>query len=197
MPSAIGQSTTPNAYSGQHLRTRVSDLAIYRSPRRNVLLAVLVGAASCIAIPFLTAGDPAIQIAGAVWLGLCAYASCGLLERALEARPVVSIDARGIRDTRLLPRPIEWWEIELIYPINLDRSHVVELQLRHPHRTLAKAPWHMRIGLDWHRQFDLPHVCISLLLLDGTVTDVIKAIRCHAPHLVSRTRAISEQMAGL
>jgi hypothetical protein len=41
----------------------------------------------------------------------------------------------------------------------------------------------VRLGLDW----PLPHVCISLLLLDGSASDVIEAIRWHAPHLVPRT----------
>jgi hypothetical protein len=162
------------------------DLMIYRSPRRTIVLAVLVGAATYIAIPFLTTSYALLQIAGAIWIGLCANTLCGLLERAVDLRLIVRIDERGILDTRLLPRPIKWSEIDFFYPIDLGRSQVVELSLRHPHRTLAEAPWHMRVGLNWHRPLDLPHVCISLLLLDGTVTDVIEAIRCHAPHLVPR-----------
>jgi hypothetical protein len=155
------------------------------------MLAVLVAAATCIAIPLMTASYAWVQIAGLIWLGLGANAWCRLRERNIELHPVVRIDGRGILDTRLLPRPIEWWEIEFLYPVDLSRSRVVELQLRHPHRTLAEAPWHTRLGLDWHRQLDLPHVCISLLLLDGTATDVIDAIRCHAPHLVRRAERVN------
>jgi hypothetical protein len=161
-------------------------LAIHRSPRRHLLLAVPVGAAACIAIPFVIANSVSLQIAGAVWLALCAHALWGLFARAVERRPIVRIDARGILDTRLLPRPIEWWEIESFYPVNVGRSHVVELRLRDPRRTLASARWHMRLGLDWHRPLDLPHVCISLLLLEGSMTDVVAAIQRHAPHLLPR-----------
>jgi hypothetical protein len=195
MSPAIGEARMMDTLSEQQATVPARDLAIYRSPRRNLLLAVLAGAAACIAIPFMSASHALVQIAGLVWLGLCAHAWCGLRERAVELRPIVRIDGRGILDTRLLPRPIEWREIEFFYPIDVSRSRVVELQLRHPHRTLAEAPWHMRVGLDRHRQLDLPHVCISLLLLDGTATEVIKAIRCHAPHLVPRTKANSSEAA--
>ena len=85
-----------------------------------------------------------------------------------------------------MPRPIEWWEIEFFYPVNVGRSQVIELRLRHPRRTLSDAPWYLRLGLG----LNLPHVCISLLLLDGSVTQVISAIRRHAPHLVPRAREI-------
>jgi hypothetical protein len=161
-------------------------LAIRRSPRRHLLLAVPLGAAACIAIPCVTATTAPLQIAGAIWLALCAHALWGLFARAIDRRPIVRIDARGVLDTRLLPRPIEWWEIESFYPVDMSRSHVVELRLRHPHRTLASARWHMRLGLDWHRSLDLPHVCISLLLLEGNVMNVLAAIQRHAPHLLPR-----------
>src|SRR5262245_18863936 len=59
------------------------------------------------------------------------------------------------------------------YPVNAGRSQVVKLRLRHLHRTLADAPWYMRLALG----LNLPHVCISLLLLDGSVTQVVSAIR--------------------
>jgi hypothetical protein len=161
-------------------------LAIHRSPRRHLLLAIPVGAAACIAIPCVIASSVPLQIAGAIWLGLCAHALWGLFARAIERRPIVRIDARSILDARLLPRPIEWWEIASFYPVDVGRSHVVELRLRDPHRTLAAARSHMRLGLDWHRSLDLPHVCISLLLLEGSVTDVLAAIQRHAPHLLPR-----------
>jgi hypothetical protein len=168
------------------LTMRARDTAIYRSPRRSIILALLAGIAACVSIPFLTADDMSVQIAGAVWLGLCASVLCGLLEDALQDRPIIRINGRGILDTRVLPRPIEWWEIEFFYPVNVGRSQVIELRLRHPRRTLSDAPWYLRLGLG----LNLPHVCISLLLLDGSVTQVISAIRRHAPHLVPRAREI-------
>jgi hypothetical protein len=179
-------------YPEQRFATSASKLTIYRSPRRQVLLAALVGAAACLAIPFVTASYGSVQIAGVIWLGFCAHALCRQLERALDRRPIVRIDARGILDTRILPRPIEWSEIAAFYPINVSRSRVVELELHDPHRTLAEAPRSMRIGLDW----DMPHVCISLLLLDGSVTDVIEAIRRHAPYLVPRTEGAPQRRPG-
>src|SRR5262245_2403813 len=89
------------------LTMRARDTAIYRSPRRSIILALLAGIAACVSIPFLTADDMSVQIAGAVWLGLCASVLCGLLEDALQDRPIIRINGRGILDTRVLPRPIE------------------------------------------------------------------------------------------
>jgi len=170
-----------------------NDLVIHHSARRSLLLAALVAAAAVIAVPFVGAGQTLPQAAGAIWLGLCASACVGLLERAARRRPIVRVDAQGLFDLRLLPRPIAWGEIEAFYPVDLDRSRVVELRLRHPHRTLAAAPWHVRLGLDWPRHLDLPHLCVSLLLLDGRVTDVVAAIRRYAPHLVPELTGIAIQ----
>src|SRR5262245_66029552 len=113
-------------------QARPMGLALYRSPRRNLALAALVGTVGALAILFLNADAVLLQIAGAVWFGLCAYVAWGLVERAGEREPVVRIDARGILDTRVSPRPIEWWEIRFFYPLDLSRSRVVELELHHP-----------------------------------------------------------------
>jgi len=173
----------------RELRTlSAAEVAFHRSPPRHRWLAIVVAAAAGLVVPVLILDSAAAQVLGAIWLGLCAHVACRHLERAAERHPVVVIDARGILDTRLLPRPIEWGEIASFYPIDVSRSHVVELRLRNPHRSLADAPCHMRLGLDWFRKLDLPDVCINLVLLDGTVTEVIEAIRCHAPHRVPRTQ---------
>lgn len=171
------------------------DLTLHRSSRRNAVLAVVVGVAAAGGIPLALAGCAWVQVIGAIWLGLCAHALCGLIERARDRRAIVRIDARGILDTRVLRRPIEWWEIERLYALDVSRSQVVELQLRHPGHTLAGAPWHVRLGLGSHRALGLPDVCISVLLLDGAALDVIDAIRQHAPHLAPRSRVFAEQTA--
>jgi len=193
MPSTKATATSPDSEHWHaegdcrdHAESRSLNsecgLTFYRSRRRNFLLALLVVAGASLAIPFATADEAWVQVAAAAWLGLCAHAAYGLIERADERRPMVRIDARGIFDARVLPRPIEWWEIAFVYPLDLRCSRVVELHLRDPHRTLADAPWHIRSTIDW----PLPHVCISLLLLDGTVAQAVEAIRRHAPHLVPK-----------
>ena len=172
-----------------------SDLAIYRSPRRNARLAAAFAIAACGAIPFMLAHYAVVQTIGAIWLGLCAHLVVAMVERAIDRRAVVRIDRHGILDTRVLRRPIEWWEVAALCPLDLDHSGVVELTLRHPQRTLANAPWHVRLGLGWHRQLDLPDVCINLTMLDGSARDVVAAIRRYAPHLVPRT-VVSAQPAS-
>src|SRR5262245_17804209 len=177
--------------------TRSNAFTVHRDRRRNLLLALLIALVAVVAVPFVTAKVAWVQVAGSIWLGLCAHAVWRRLERAAERHPVVTIDDNGILDTRVLPRPIEWWEIEFFYPVDAARSRVVELRLRHPHRTLADAPWHVRLGLDWHREFDLPDVCVSLLLLDATVPDTVEAIRRYAPHLAPRLHGDVRQPAPM
>lgn len=174
---------------------RSAAFTLRRSRRRNAQLALLTAATAVVAVPFITAHAAWVQIAGAIWLGLGAHLVWRRLERAAETHPVVRIDDNGILDTRVLSRPIQWWEIEFFYPVDPARSRVVELRLRHPHRILADAPWHVRLGLDWHREFDLPDVCVSLLLLDGTVADTVEAIRRHAPYLAPRLRGDARRPA--
>jgi hypothetical protein len=174
---------------------RSAAFTLRRSRRGNVRLALLIAATAIVAIPFITAHVAWVQIAGAIWLGICAHAAWRRLDRAAERHPVVMIDANGILDTRVLPRRIDWWEIEFFYPVDPARSRVVELRLRHPHRTLAEAPWHVRLGLEWHREFDLPDVCVSLLLLDATVTDTVEAIRRYAPYLAPRLHGDARRRA--
>src|SRR5690349_8611098 len=97
---------------------RTDTIAIHRSQRRTAGLAILVAIGAAItAAPFLTAGSAWLQAIGALWLGCWGHAVCALLDRMRQHGPVVVIDEVGIRDTRLLPRPIEWCEIELIYPV--------------------------------------------------------------------------------
>jgi len=179
------------------LSSRSTAFTVHRDRRRNILLALLIAATAVVAIPFVTAHIASVQIVGAIWFGICAHAVWRRLERAAERQPIVTIDADGILDTRVLPRRIDWWEIEFFYPVDAARSRVVELRLRHPHRTLADAPWHVRLGLDWHREYDLPDICVSLLLLDATVPDTVEAIRRYAPYLAPRLHGDARQATSL
>src|SRR5262245_15684491 len=56
------------------------------------------------------------------WLIVVACLLDALGRRADHGAVVLSVDRRGIFDRRLLPRRIDWQEIEGISPVNTERS---------------------------------------------------------------------------
>jgi hypothetical protein len=104
--------------------------------------------------------------------------------RAFADTVVLSIDERGIFDRRLMSRHFEWREIEAIYPVNIDRSHVVDIRLRWPKATLAGTRWPVRIGAHCQTGYGVPAVTISLLLLEGNVSEMLEAVAQYRPDLL-------------
>jgi hypothetical protein len=116
--------------------------------------------------------------------------SQGLSRRAVAQGPVLVVDGRGIVDRRLMTRRIGWHEIERICFVDVDRARVTELVLRRPEQTLAGTKWPVRIGADCQRAFGIPAVTISMLMLDGSVGDLVRAIRMHRPDLLHRENRV-------
>lgn len=125
-----------------------------------------------------------------VWLGGIAVLLHGLARRAACADPVVSIDARGILDRRLMHRRIAWQEIKGICPVDPVRGRVADIALRDPNGTLAGTPWRVRIGAGCQVGYGVPALTLSMLLLDGDVSALLDAIGRHRPDLLdARNRA--------
>jgi hypothetical protein len=103
---------------------------------------------------------------------------------------VLTIDARGILNRRLMSKPIEWQEIEAICPVNVERSHVVDLKLRWPAATLAQARWAVRIGAACQKGYGVPAVTLSMLLLEGNVSDLLYAIALHRSDLLHHSNQV-------
>ena len=119
---------------------------------------------------------------------LCLAALLHRLTRRCDSTTVVlSIDQRGILDRRLMSRPIAWQEIACVCLADVHRSQVVDLVLRSPDVTLCGVPWRVRIGGPCQRGFGVPAVTISMLLLDGSVGDALRAIAMHRPDLLHKT----------
>jgi hypothetical protein len=147
---------------------------------------VLLGAATPAAIGF------AISSTFVKWLCLIWLLGVALLMRLLSQRAtteavVVTIDQRGILDRRLMSKRIDWQEIEAICPVNIDRSSVVDLKLRWPEITLAETWWPVRIGAACQRGYNVPAVTISMLLLEGQVSELLYAVAQYRPDLLHHT----------
>ena len=121
------------------------------------------------------------------WLSCVAMLLTPLARRANAKAIVLTVDERGIFDRRLMSKPIVWQEIEAICPVDPKRSHVVDLRLRWPAATLAETRWAVRIGAACQNAYDVPAVTISMLLLEGHVSDLLDAIGRHRPDLLHWT----------
>jgi len=153
---------------------------------------VILGLVAPAAIGFALAG-PVGRWLCLMWLLGVAVLMHGLSRRAAAEGPVLSIDEHGVLDRRLMARTIAWQEIAAICAVDTDRAHVVDLELRWPQVTLAKTQWHIRIGAPCQRGYGVPAVTISMLLLDGAVSDFLDAVALYRPDLLHET---NRRLAG-
>jgi len=126
----------------------------------------------------------AVRVLGLAWLFAIARLAHGIARRATSGTGVLMIDQSGILDLRLMPRRIGWHEIEMVFPVNLDRGKVIDLSLRWPDTTLAGTRWLTRIGAILQQAYGVPAITISMLLLDGQVADLLAIIARYRPDLV-------------
>jgi hypothetical protein len=118
-----------------------------------------------------------------------------LSRRASSETVVLTIDQHGILDRRLMSKRIGWHEIEAICPVDIDRSHVVDLKLRWPETTLAKTRWPVRIGAACQRGYGIPAVTISMVLLKGHVSELLDAVGRYRPDLLHSANRRVHQVA--
>src|SRR5262249_52273442 len=153
---------------------------------------LLMAATLPAAILSTTPSVAAVRGLGLAWLFAIARLARGISRRAISGTAVLMIDHSGILDSRLMPRRIGWHEIEMVFPVNLDRGKVIDLSLRWPDTTLAGTRWLTRIGAVLQQAYGVPAITISMLLLDGQVADLLAAIARYRPDLVtaSMTRSV-------
>jgi hypothetical protein len=153
------------------------------------LAALVLVAAALPAAILAVASTAAVRVLSLAWLFAIARLAHGIARRATSGAAVLMIDQSGILDLRLMPKRIGWHEIETVFPVNLDRSRVVDLSLRWPSITLAGTRWLTRLGAILQRAQGVPAITISMLLLDGQVVDLLAAIARYRPDLVSASTA--------
>ena len=145
---------------------------------------LLLGATLPAAILATVPSVAAVRVLGLAWLFAIARLAHGIARRATSGTGVLMIDQSGILDLRLMPRRIGWHEIEMVFPVNLDRGKVIDLSLRWPDTTLAGTRWLTRIGAILQQAYGVPAITISMLLLDGQVADLLAIIARYRPDLV-------------
>jgi len=147
---------------------------------------VLLVAATPAVIGFWTP-LPFIKWLCLAWLAGVALLMHGLSRRACAEMVVLSVDQTGILDHRLMSKHIAWQEIAAIWPVKTDRSHVIDVELRWPRVTLEEARWRVRIGAYCQIAYGVPAVTVSMMLLEGNVSDLLKAVAQYRPDLLHCT----------
>jgi len=155
-------------------------------PKIRIACLVLLGAAAPAAAGFAVFA-PFVRWLCLAWLLGVAFLIHNLSRRASTDAVVLSVDQLGILDHRLMQRHIEWQEIEAICPVDPSRNHVVDIKLRWPKITLAETRWLVRIGAYCQKGYGVPAVSISLLLLEGNVSELLDAVRKYRPDLLHHT----------
>jgi hypothetical protein len=152
----------------------------------RVACLVLLGATTPAVAAFAVCG-PFVKWFCLAWLVGVAFLIHCLSRRASADTVVLSVDQRGILDHRLMPRYIEWQEISAICPVDANRNHVVDIELRWPKITLAETRWPVRIGAYCQTGYGVPAVTISMLLLEGNVSEVLDAVAKYRADLLHHT----------
>src|SRR5262245_42461134 len=161
-----------------------SSLSFSWSLEKLRFIALVLAAADLTAANLALASAPAVRVVGLPLLFAIACLAQGIARRATSEEAVLMIDQGGILDLRLMPRRIGWHEIETIFPVNINRSRVVDLSLRWPDVTLSGTRWLTRLGAILQQAYGVPAITISMLLLDGQVADLLAAIARYRPDLV-------------
>jgi len=168
--SGVGGDTTPTAFRWSRAKLRTA--------------ALVVGAVAAPAPLAFWVSGPIDRWLCIAWLVGLFVLLDGLGRRALQADVMLSVDQRGILDRRLMSRRLAWQEIDAICPANTTRSQTIDIRLRWPHTTLAGTRLLVRLGALCQSGYGVPAVTISMVLLDGSVAEVLEAVAQYRPDLL-------------
>jgi hypothetical protein len=163
---------------------------LWSLPKIRIACLALVGATTPAAAGFAIS-VPSVKWLCLAWLVGVALLIHGLSRRASAGTVVLTVDQRGILDHRLMPRYIEWHEIAAICPVDANRNHVVDIELRWPKITLAETRWPVRIGAYCQIGYGVPAVTISMLLLEANVSEMLEAVAKYRPDLLDHTNRMA------
>jgi len=157
----------------------------FRWNRRALRAAASIIAGSTLAALLMIAAQATgVRILGACWLVLMFALAHVITNRACSRAAVVTIDALGITDRRLLSRRIYWQDIAAFERADLKKTKVIEFFLTQPNRPVTGQRLGLRFGTWVQRRLDLPAVTINLFLIDASATDIARAVAEFRPGLL-------------
>jgi hypothetical protein len=135
-------------------------------------------------LPMLASAAWDLRLVGVVWLAGFAWLCRALWLRQRDTSPVVTVDALGLIDRRIMSEGLFWDEIAAIELFETDSMLWVGIEFAGAKQGLEKIGPFTRFFAPLQRLMGLPPVSISMALLDGTAEDLAGAIRAYRPELV-------------
>jgi hypothetical protein len=156
----------------------------YWSARALRVTALAVAGLTVAALPAVMAEPAGLRVLGVLWLTMMIALAHGLACRARTCDPVVTIDALGITDRRLLARRVYWQDIAAFDRTDLERAQTIEFFLKRPELMVPGCRLGLRIGAWLQWRLGLPAATINLILIDASATDVARAVAEFRPGLL-------------
>ncbi len=139
-------------------------------------------------LPMVLSESLDVQLLGLIWIGVFGWLSYSLVDRARRTSPVVTLDAHGLFERRIMHQLLAWEEIAGIETFEAESMTWIDLQLADHRKSMAKMSWLVRFCAPLQHLMGMPRVSISLALLDGTTGDFTAAVRVFRPGLVMAGR---------
>jgi len=141
-------------------------------------------AVAALGLALLLQEDAGAKVLGLLWTLSFGALSLTLLRRARDPAPVVTVDAAGLIDRRLLDHIIPWSEIEAVERIEAEHVVVVGLELKRSSPLFGELSALHRLMRWPNRLFRFPSLSIAMNALNGSAADLLDAIARFRPDLV-------------
>ena len=128
--------------------------------------------------------DYGVKALGLTWIATFLTLAVALLRRSQTSDPVVVVDTRGIRDSRISDHIILWGDIRAVDTLEAENLTFVGIDLKPDAAILAHLRAMHRIMLWPNRILHFPSLSIAMHALDGTTSDLLAAVARFRPNLI-------------
>ena len=130
--------------------------------------------------------DYGVKALGLTWIAALLTLAVTLLRRSRAGEPVVVVDARGIRDSRLCDHIIPWEDIRAVGTLDAENLTFVGIDLEPDAAILSHLRAMPRIMLWPNRILHFPSLSIAMHALEGTTSDLLAAVARFRPDLIPK-----------
>ena len=148
------------------------------------LIGVGVTVVAAVGLFMLFQHDYGVKALGLAWIAALLTLAVALHRRLQTSDPVVVVDARGIRDSRISDHIIRWEDIRAVDTLDAENLTFVGIDLKADAAILAHLRAMHRIMLWPNRILHFPSLSIGMHALDGSASDLLAAVARFRPNLV-------------
>jgi hypothetical protein len=163
----------------------MQDAVNFRWDKRKVrLISGSVTVVAAIGLFLLFQDDYGVKALGLAWIAALLFLAARILRRSQTSDPVVVVDARGIRDSRIADHIILWKDIRAVDTLDAENLTFVGIDLKPNAAILAHLRAMPRTMLRPNRILHFPSLSIAMHALDGTTADLLAAVARFQPDLI-------------